>query len=184
MPKVRSWWRRKKVYHRDAVILAALASACLLAGELANQDVAGIYRTYIAPVLGNPALLLWNALLAVLAFTNYFAGILVLLGGIDFLWGHASRGRFFVGVGTGLSSLVLLRLIAYATLTSGRPYLVFAGYAGSLSGIGLLLGFGSYFLMHEYSLMLKKHARNAWRQWRKTRRPLLRRRARGSANSR
>lgn len=184
MPKVRSWWRRKKVYHRDAVIFSVLSSACLLAGELANQDVGKLYQSYIAPVLGNPALLLWNSLLAVLAFTNYFAGILVLLGGIDFLWGHASRGRFFVGLGTGLSTLILLRLIAYYTLTQGLPLFVFASYAGSLSGIGLLLGFTSYLIMHEYSLMLKKHARSAWRQWRRTRRPLFRRRARSSAGSR
>lgn len=90
MPKVRSWWRRKKVYHRDAVILAALSSACLLAGELADRDITGVYGAYIAPVLSNPAMLLWNVALAVLAFTNYFGGILVLLGGVNFLWGRSS----------------------------------------------------------------------------------------------
>lgn len=181
MPKVHSWWRRKKIYHRDAVVFSVLAAACLLAGELADQDIGGVYRAFIAPFLDNPALVLWNALLAILAFTNYFGGILVLLGGIDFLWGHAARGRFFVGLGTGLSSLVLLRLIAYFTLTQGTPFIIFRGYAASLSGIGLLLGFLSYVLMHEYSLMLKKHAKNAWRQWRKTRRPIFRRRSRSVA---
>jgi hypothetical protein len=185
MPKVRSWWRRKKVYHRDAVILATLASACLLAGELANQDIAGVYLRFILPVLSDPALLFWNILLSVLAFMNYFGGILVLLGGIDFLWGRASRGRFFVGLGTGLSSLILLRLLAYATLTKGQPFIIFTGYAASLSGIGLLLGFASYLVMHEYSIMLKKHARSKWRQWRQARRPRpVRRRTRGSANAR
>lgn len=120
MAKVRSWWRRKKVYHRDAVILSVLSSACLLAGELADQDISGLYRHYIAPVLGDPAILLWNVTLTLLVFTTYFGGILVLLGGINFLWGRGSRGRFFTGLGTGISSLSLLRLIAYATLTLGQ----------------------------------------------------------------
>jgi len=185
MPKVRSWWRRKKIYHRDAVILSVLSAACLLAGELADQDMSGIYSHYIAPVLGDPALLLWNVALTVLVFTTYFGGILVLLGGINFLWGRGSRGRFFAGLGTGISSLSLLRLIAYVTLTQGQPFVVFSAYAASLSGIGLLLGFGSYILMHEYSIMLKKHAKSMWRQWRRARRPRpVRRRTRGSANAR
>lgn len=185
MPKVRSWWRRKKVYHRDAVILSVLASACLLAGELADRDIAGVYGSYIVPVLGDPALLLWNVALSVLAFTNYFGGILVLLGGINFLWGRSARGRFFTGLGTGLSSLSLLRLIALFTLTEGQPFIIFSGYAASLSGIGLLLGFASYVLMHEYSIMLKKHAKSMWRQWRRSRHPRpVRRRSRGSANAR
>lgn len=171
MVRVSSWWRRKKVYHRDAVILSVLSSASLLAGELADQDIGGVYRTYIAPFLGDPAMLVWNVTLTILGFTNYFAGILVLLGGIEFLWGRASRGRFFVGLGTGLSSLGLLRLIAYFTLTQGQPFIIFSGYAGSLSGIGLLLGLASYILMHEYSILLKKHAKNKWREWWKTRRP-------------
>jgi len=181
MPKVHSWWRRKKIYHRDAVILSVLSSACLLAGELADQDIGIIYRNYIAPVVGDPALLLWTVTLTVLVFTTYFGGILVLLGGINFLWGRGSRGRFFAGLGTGISSLSLLRLIAYVTLTQGKPLLAFSGYAASLSGIGLLLGFGSYLLMHEYSIMLKKHAKSAWRQWRRSRRPANRRRTRSLA---
>lgn len=181
MARVRSWWRRKKVYHRDAVLLSVASAACLLAGELADQDIAGVYIRYIVPVLNDPALLVWNFLLTILAFMNYFGGILVLMGGIDFLWGHAARGRFFVGLGTGLSSLILLRLVAYSTLTQGTPFVLFASYAASLSGVGLLLGFMSYLLMHEYSLMLKRHARSAWRQWRKTRRPVYRRRSRGLA---
>jgi len=181
MAKVRSWWRRKKVYHRDAVILSVLSSSCLLAGELADQDISSLYTHFIAPVLGDPAMLLWNVTLTLLVFTTYFGGILVLLGGINFLWGRGSRGRFFAGLGTGISSLTLLRLIAYSTLTMGQPFLIFSGYAASLSGIGLLLGFGSYLLMHEYSLLLKKHAKNAWRQWRRSRRPANRRRFRGLA---
>lgn len=185
MARVKSWWRRKKVYHRDAVILAALSSACLLAGELADQDIASVYRDYIAPFMDDPARLVWNVSLAVLAYMNYFGGILVLLGGVDFLWGHASRGRYFVGVGTGLSSLILLRLIAYATLTKGEPFLVFSGYAASLSGIGLIFGFLSYLVMHEYSLLLKKRAKSAWRIWRHARRPRpVHRRARSSSNGR
>ena len=185
MPKAKTWWRRKKIYHRDAVILSVLASACLLAGELTDQDIFGLYRNYIAPVLGDPALLLWNVTLTILVFTTYFGGILVLLGGINFLWGRGARGRFFAGLGTGMSMLSLLRLVAYFTLTQGQPFIIFGGYAASLSGIGILLGFGSYILMHEYSLMLKKHARNMWRQWRRTRRPRpVRRRWRNSANAR
>lgn len=90
-----------------------------------------------------------------------------------------------MGLGTGLSALSLLRLIALFTLTEGQPFLIFSGYAASLSGIGLLLGLGSYVLMHEYSIMLKKHAKSMWRQWRRSRRPRpVRRRSRGSANAR
>ncbi len=188
MPKVRSWWRRKKIYHRDAVILSCLSSALLLAGQVSNQQV--LYSEYLLPYVGNPLIFLLNAVLLVLAYMSYFAGILVLVGGVNFLWGLAGRGRFLLSLGVGLSLISLLKLVALAVLTTGSPVEVVTYFLTSLVGLGLITGFASYALMHEYALMLKKHARSMWRQWRRARRPqalprtAARRRARGSANGR
>jgi hypothetical protein len=183
MATVRSWWRLKKVRHRDAVILSVGSSASLLSGELANQaGIPWLYSTYLAPVDGQPLLFALNSVLVVLAYTTYFGGIFVLLGGLHFSWGRIDRGRFLVSLGVGISFVGLLKQFALAVLMTGTPFTFFLGFSG-LIGIGLLLGFASHLLMGEYALMLKKHAKSAWRQWRRSRRP-ARRRARSSANAR
>lgn len=183
MARVKSWWRRKKVYHRDAVLLATLSSALLLAGQVPNQQM--LYDTYLLPYLGNPIALFINSILLLLAFMSYFGGILVLVGGVNFLWGYASRGRFLLSLGVGLSLISLVKQIAFAMLTTGSPVAVVSYFTTSLVGLGLITGFASYALMHEYALMLKKHARNMWRQWRRARRPRpVRRKPRGSTAGR
>ena len=186
MPRVRSWWRRKKVYHRDAVILASVSSACLLAGELVSQGgLPLVYQLYLAPVENQPLLFAVNLMLAILAYTTVFGGILVLMGGVNFLWGKAGRGKFLLSLGVGFSALGLTRLAAYYTLTLGSPLVLFSVETGTLVGIGILFGVASDVLMGEYALMMKKHARNAWRQWRQAKRPRpVRRKTRGSANAR
>ncbi len=185
MARVKSWWRLKKIRHRDAVILASLSSACLLAGELIDQDITNVYRTFLLPVAADPALFLWDTVLAVMAFLTYFGGILVLMGGANFLWGKVGRGRNLLGLGIGISAIGLLRYAALYTLLFGSPVVYFSSFIASLSGIGILLGLASYILMHEYALMLKKHARSMWRQWRRSRRPRpTRRRSRSSAAGR
>ncbi len=183
MARVKSWWRLKKVRHRDAVALSVLSSALLLAGQLPNQRA--LYDMYLLPVTGEPLVFAFNVILLVLGYMSYFAGILVLEGGINFLWGQVGRGRFLLSLGVGLSLIGLLNKIAFAILTTGSPLAALAFFTTSLVGLGLITGFASYALMHEYALMLKKHARNMWRRWRRTRRPQpVRRRARNSASSR
>lgn len=183
MPRVKSWWRLKKIYHRDAVILSSLSSALLLAGQVYNTQ--NLYNEYLAAVVGEPLLFLLNTILLVLAYMSYFGGILVLMGGINFLWGYVSRGRFLLSLGVGLSLLSLLKQIAIAILTTGSPLAAVTFFTTSLVGLGLITGFASYAIMHEYALMLKKHARSMWRQWRRARRPKpVRRRTRTSAAGR
>lgn len=185
MPKVRSWWSLKKVCHRDAVILSVVSSACLLSGEFASQTgIPWLYNTYLARVADQPPLFVLYTALVVLAYTTYFGGIFVILGGLHFSWGRVDRGRFLVSLGVGVSFLGLLKQFALAMLNTGTPLTFFVGFTG-LIGIGLLIGFASHLLMGEYALMLKKHAKSAWRQWRRSRRPRpARRRARGSATGR
>ncbi len=193
MARVKSWWRLKKVRHRDAVILSVVSSACLLAGEFSSQigyptsPVPGIpwlYNQYLAPVQGQPLLFALYGALVVLAFTTTFGGVLVLLGGIHFSWGRVDRGRFLVSLGVGLSALGIMRAMAFATLNTGTPVSFFLSYT-PLVLIGLLIGFVSHLLMGEYALMLKKHAKSAWRRWRRVRRPQpARRRGRGATNGR
>ncbi len=183
MPKVKSWWRLKKVRHRDAVALSCLSSAFLLAGQLPTERQ--LYQQYLLPLSGDPLLFLYNLLLLILAYLSVFGGILVLLGGVNFLWGYVGRGRFLLSLGVGLSLISLLRQIALAVLTTGSPLAAVAYFTTSLVGLGLITGFASYAVMHEYALMLKKHARNMWRQWRRARRPRpTRRRVRGSTAGR
>ena len=183
MARVKSWWRTKRIFHRDAVALSVLSAALLLAGQLPLQQ--NLYDEYLRPVVHEPLLFLFDVILLLLAYTSYYGGILVLLGGINFLWGQASRGRFLLSLGLGIGSIGLLKEVALAILTSGSPVMVIVYFATSLSGFGLLLGCASYVLMHEYTLMLKKHARSKWRAWRRARRPQpARRKSRGSAAGR
>lgn len=186
MAKVRSWWRLKKIYHRDAVILSVISASCLIAGELASQSgIPYLYSVYLAPVQNQPVVFLVYVALVVLAFTTYFGGIFVLLGGLHFSWGRVGRGRFFISLGVGLSFLGLARLFALAVLQTGSPLSFFFSYT-PLVGVGLITGFVSHTLMGEYTLMLKKHAKSAWRRWRRVaRRPRpARRRSRGATNGR
>ncbi len=174
------------MYHRDAVILSTVSSACLFAGELVYQGgLPWIYDAYLAPVANEPLVFLANLFLSLLAFTSVFGGLLVLLGGMNFLWGKVRRGRFLLGLGVGLSALGLARLAAYYTLTLGSPLILLSVETTSLIGIGVLTGVASDILMGEYALMLKKHARNAWKQWRESRRPRpARRRSKNTAAGR
>ncbi len=161
----------KQIRHRDAVILSVVSSACLLSGELANeQGIPWLYSSYLAPVQGEPVLFAVRTALVVLAYTTYFGGIFVLLGGLHFSWGRIDRGRFLVSLGVGISLIGLVKLFALAMLTTGTPVTFFLGFTGVI-GIGLLLGFVSHVLMGEYALMLKKHAKTVWRRWRRSRRP-------------
>ncbi len=183
MARVKSWWRLKKIRHRDAVVLASLSSALLLAGQVPLQE--SLYAQYLLPVSSEPLIFLFNAVLIVLAYMSYFAGFLVLIGGINFLWGRVGRGRFLLSLGVGLSLIGLVKQLALAVLTTGSPLAAVTFFTTSLQGLGLLTGFASYALMHEYALMLKKHARSMWRQWRRSKRPQpTRRRSRSSAAGR
>ncbi len=171
MAKARSWWSLRKLRHRDAVILSMLSSACLLAGELVNQDIRGAYDLYLQPVVGNPPVFVFTLILTILAFTTYFGGIFVLLGGLHFSWGRVGRGRFLVGLGLGISVIGLVSRLARATLTPGGLDVEIRQFTATITGIGVLLGIGSHMLMGQYALMLKKHAKKAWRRWRRTNRP-------------
>ena len=174
MARSRSWWRTKQLRHRDAVVTSVASAACLLAGELADQHIVGVIRQYLIPVESNPVALLWILVLVVLGYMSFFGGILVLLGGIHFSWGRVPRGRFFLDLGLGISVLALARALALATLTYGTPVGVLIALTTSLTGLGILAGLLSHVLMGEYALLLKKHARSAWRRWRRSRPPARR----------
>jgi hypothetical protein len=166
-----SWWKARRVKHRDAVILCVLSSAFLFAGELTNQPaLRTIFSQYLAPYVDQPAVFVLNALLAGFAFTTAFGAVLVLLGGWYFLRGKVPRGRFLVGLGVGLTSLTLANRIAYAWLVQGTPLAYLSPLATSPTGIGILIGVVAHTLMGQYALLLKRHARQAWRRWRRARR--------------
>ena len=173
MPRAKPWWKERRVKHRDAVVLCVLSASMLLAGEFAgpaNPAFREIYDLYIAPVLDRPALLILNTLLAVLAFTTAFGAFLVLVGGWYFMRGRIPRGRFLVGFGVGLTSLGLLNRLAYATLVFGTPLTFLVPLAMTFTGIGILVGVAAHALMGQYALFLKRHANQAWRRWRRSRR--------------
>jgi hypothetical protein len=187
MAKDKSWWRLRQIRHRDAVILAVLAAACLLGGQLTDNvanctsppcSIGGIYQDYIVPYLNNPPVLVVLIALTLLGFTTYFGGIFVLLGGLHFSWGRISRGRFLMGLGLGVSLLGLIGRLSRTILTTGRPFgdplVALLAVVAGLSGLGIILGIVSHTLMGEYALMLKKHAKRALRRWRKSRRPARR----------
>ncbi len=167
----RSWWRMRRIKHRDTVVLAVLAASFLLAGELVNNDIPALYDRYIlsSGALSNAALLVFIVALVILGFTTYFGGIFVLLGGMHFSWGRVGRGRFLVGLGIGVSLLGFIGRLARATLDAS-PVLELITIASSLTGLGLLFGLASHSLMSQYALMLKKHAKSVFRRWRRTRR--------------
>ena len=171
MAAEKSWWRARRIKHRDTVVLAVLAAAFLLAGELVNNDIPRLYQKYILEpgVASNAALLIVIVALVILGFTTYFGGIFVLLGGMHFSWGRVGRGRFLVGLGIGVSLLGFVGRMARATLDAS-PVVELITIASSLTGLGLLFGLASHSLMSQYALMLKKHAKTVLRRWRRTRR--------------
>src|SRR3989449_8685370 len=167
--KPRSWWRMRQIRHRDAVALAVLSSAFLLAGELVNQDIPSVYEKYIlqSGALNNLGFLILIVALIILGFTTYFGGVFVLLGGLHFSWGRVGRGRFLVGLGIGVSLIGLVSRLAQALLVTGTPLTAIIPYTTSLTGLGILFGIVSHTLMGQYALLLKKHAKRVWRRWRK-----------------
>ncbi|OLD89347.1 hypothetical protein AUG86_04900 [Euryarchaeota archaeon 13_1_20CM_4_64_14] len=167
--KPRSWWRMRQIRHRDAVALAVLSAAFLLAGELVNQDIPSVYEKYIlqSGALNNPGFLILIVALIILGFTTYFGGVFVLLGGLHFSWGRVGRGRFLVGLGIGVSLIGLVSRLAQALLVTGTPLTAIIPYTTSLTGLGILFGIVSHTLMGQYALLLKKHAKRVWRRWRK-----------------
>src|SRR5213594_2440494 len=174
MAAARTWWRMRRVKHRDGVALCVLSSALLLAGELTSTEVGSlrwIYREYLSASVMNPLVFVFQAVLALLAFTTAFGAILVSLGGWYFLIGRVGRGRFLVGFGVGFTSLTILSKVAYAVLVAGTPLAFFIPLATTLTGLGILVGAVAHTVMGQYALLLKKHARNALRRWRRARRP-------------
>ncbi|HTD81472.1 MAG TPA: hypothetical protein VK723_04910 [Thermoplasmata archaeon] len=172
MAAKKSWWRARRIKHRDTVVLAVLAASLLLAGEFVNNDIPHLIQTYIMEppgVASNAPLIVVIIALVILGFTTYFGGIFVLLGGMHFSWGRVGRGRFLVGLGIGMSLLGFVGRMARATLDD-RPVLELITIASSLTGLGLLFGLASHSLMSQYALMLKKHGRNVFQRWRRSRR--------------
>ena len=171
MAKARSPWRARRIKHRDAVGLSIASASCLLAGEFSNRDILSLYQRFIVErgTLDNPALLVPVIALIVLGFTTYFGGIFVLLGGLHFSWGRVGRGRFFVGLGIGVSLLGLISRVSRALLEGSFAEVL--PYTSFLTTVGVLLGIISHSLMGQYALLLKKHASRVWRRWRKSRRP-------------
>jgi len=170
MGSPRPWWRQRRVKHRDAVTLCVLSSAFLLAGEIANPVLASLYAEFLAPVLGEPALFAFRALLVFFGFTSAFGAVLVWAGGWYFLRGRVGRGRALVGLGVGLTSLSLVSRLAYYTLVFGSPVPYLVPLATTLTGAGVLFGTAAHMVMGQYALLLKKQAWAAWRRWRRARR--------------
>lgn len=171
MPQAKSWWRMRRVKHRDAIVLCVLSASFLLAGEFANPVLLRIYQEYLAPVVERPELLIVYALLSIFAFTTAFGVVLVLLGGWYFLRGKVPRGRFLVGLGIGLTSLSFVSRFASYTLAAGSPYPFLVYLTTTFMGLGILFGFAAHTIMGQYALMLKKRATRAWQRYRRSRRP-------------
>lgn len=177
MAKGQSWWRKRQVRHRDAVILSILSSSCLLADALVRSNLAYLYERFVAPYLNQPPILVALIVLTVLGFTTYFGGIFVLLGGLHFSWGKVGRGRFFIGLGLGVSLLGLISRLARAILESttvdnpfGSSVDALLAVTTGLTGFGIIFGLASHTLMGRYALMLKKRAKRWWKS-RKSREP-------------
>ncbi|TLZ48641.1 MAG: hypothetical protein E6K18_08645 [Methanobacteriota archaeon] len=108
--------------------------------------------------------------LILLGYTTAFGALLVLLGGWYFLRGAIPRGRFCVGLGIGLTSLLLVSRIAYSTLAFGTPLAYLVPLATSLTGLGILFGVAAHTTMGSYALLVKRRAGLAIRRWRRARR--------------
>jgi hypothetical protein len=173
----RTWWRTRRIRHRDAVLLSVLSASCLLADAVTRSNLAFLYDHFVKPYLNRPEILVPLLALTVLGFTTYFGGIFVLLGGLHFSWGRVGRGRFLIGLGLGVSLLGLVSRLARAILETttidnplGNPLDALLAVTAGLTGVGILLGIASHTLMGRYALMVKKRAKRWWKS-RKTREP-------------
>src|SRR3989442_882620 len=162
MATEKPWWRMRRVKPRDGVALCVLSSALLLAGELTTTEVGSlrwIYGQYLSTSVANPPLFVFQAVLALFAFTTAFGAILVSLGGWYFLIGRVGRGRFFVGFGVGFTSLTILRKFAYSMLVTGNPVTFFTPLATTLTGLGVLCGAGGHIGGGQCAPLLKKQGK-------------------------
>ena len=170
MRRPRPWWQMRRIKHRDAVALCVVSAAFFLAGELSVPVLSHIYTQYLEPVRNDTPILFLRLALVPLAYTTAFGAILVLFGGWYFMRGAIPRGRFLVGLGVGLTSLLLISRIAYATLAYGTPLAYLVPLATSLTGLGILFGVAAHMSMAQYALLMKRRAALALRRWRRARR--------------
>ncbi len=156
----RSRRRFFRVRNLDGVVLAAAAAGLLFTGELTNP----VLRTLIAKYVGeqpNPILAAGALVLVFFAFTSAFGALLALVAAALFAQNEVPRGRFFLGLGVGLSVLGLLSKAALSVLSLDPAFV--AWYAQTVTGFGVLVGISTQLVMSHHAMALKK-------RWRKLRR--------------
>lgn len=124
---------------RRASALAYLAGALLvLGGANGGADLWLFLAALAARLL--PALAPELALVAlVLALFAAGGGLTVALGGRLVAKGHPRSGLFLIDVGAGVGFLALGLALVEAWLAGVSPFAALAGYAGTLTGAGVLL---------------------------------------------
>jgi len=151
---------RRRVRNRDGVALAAAGSGLLLLSELTSETgLRLLVREYLVPATGEPLDLAVRALLLFLAFTASFGALLLFLGAWSWAINVVPRGRFLVGLGTGISAFGLLSKFAAATLASGTSATLLFWLVTSLSGLGTLCGVLANLVMHKRVLEAKRALR-------------------------
>jgi len=154
--------RFPRIRNRDGVVMAISAAALLLGSELTNP----VLRTLIDQYVGqqqNPVLAAGSIALVFLAYTSAFGSLLALVAAALFAQNEVPRGRFFLGLGVGLSVIGLTSKIALSLLSENLS--VVAWLATTATGLGVLLGISTQIVMGSHAMALKKR----WRTLRKLR---------------
>lgn len=148
--------RLRRIRNLDGVILSIAASLFLFLGELSNP----LLRTYIEKYVTNQPNVAFEAIalvLVVLGYTSAFGSFLALVTAILFSRNEISRGRFFLGLGIGLSLIGLISKLSAAILAADPSFLIWLG--GTLTGLGVLTGIATQIVMGHHAMELKKRLR-------------------------
>ena len=146
----------------DGVVLAVGTAGFLLLGEITNPVLRTLIAEYVVQQ-ANPVLAAGAIALVFVAYTPAFGSLLALVAGLLFAQNEVPRGRFFLGLGIGLSLIGLLSKIALAVLSENLS--VVAWLATTATGLGVLFGVSAQLVMGSHAMALKKR----WRKIRKLR---------------
>jgi len=153
-------FRPHRMRNRDGVVLAVATAVLLIVGEITNPVLRNYIARYVA-LQANPLLAAGALALVFVAYTPAFGSILALVAAGLFSKNEVSRGRYFLGLGIGLSLLGLISRVALAVLSEDPGVVVWL--ATTATGLGVLLGVSAQIVMGSHAMALKKRRRKARR---------------------
>lgn len=122
---------------KSAGYLAIVGGILLVIGGATGTLIFGTIKEFVTPYLEGDSLVTVSLVLNILIILAALGGLLVIGGGYAIMKEHERVGKvlIFIGLGTGLFSLIIQLLVAVATGT----FDAFTGSMMTFTGIGSVL---------------------------------------------